>query len=267
MKMPQFLAPKHISGIGPRYAMHPGPYALGGAPGQTDLAKILPRLDEIIIRPLIAPDVKIELVTKIAACLSPSVVLEIGTFRGRTTHALANNLPEDARIITIDLPLEDRALGPNDGYYTTDAQYFIHSSKVGEIFIGTQVAHKITQIFSDCTTKDCCTRLDNVLAGRAIEFAFIDGGYSYEAVKASFQTLVLPRLAQGGIVIFNEYSQLASHVGVTHYLLRAAHDNGYLFYSHLPVKEDDAHIALFLNLPECRERNWRDGGIKELHAP
>lgn len=105
---------------------------------------------------------------------SPKTIVEVGTFLGHTTKAMAVNAPQ-AIIHTLDLP-EDFSVDADDTTYKDDF-HLITSRKVGREFLNTVYASQITQHFGD--TKE----YDFTKIGKA-DFFFIDGSHTYEYCKS-----------------------------------------------------------------------------------
>jgi hypothetical protein len=111
-------------------------------------------------------------VLSILAAENPREVLEIGTFMGHTTRAMAENLPESI-IHTLDLPpdfspQEDAAGGP-----PKDDFHLIARRVVGREFKGHLVERRIRQHFGD-------TAVINFHEIGRPTFFFIDGSHTYE---------------------------------------------------------------------------------------
>jgi hypothetical protein len=105
---------------------------------------------------------------------NPAVVLEIGTFNGATTAAMALNAP-GATIHTMDLPLDfnpaqDTADLPKDDFHLISAR------KVGDGYLSVPQITNVVQHFADSATWDF-----NQVAGAS--FFFIDGAHTYAYVK------------------------------------------------------------------------------------
>jgi len=103
---------------------------------------------------------------------NPREVLEIGTFMGHTTKAMAENLP-DSIIHTVDLPADfslrqDVKEGP-----PKDDFHLITRRVVGREFKGQAVEQRIRQHFGDTAT------INFQEFGRPT-FFFIDGSHTYE---------------------------------------------------------------------------------------
>jgi predicted O-methyltransferase YrrM len=133
---------------------------------------------------------------------SPKRILEIGTFDGNTALLLAVNAPEDARVVTVDLPpsfdpIEDREmlgfsnekinLTPRDQVAT---QYQKHPR-----------ANIITQIYGDSATLNWKT------FGGPFDFIFIDG--CHKAAYVESDTIhAFEVLAQDGVIAWHDYGDI-----------------------------------------------------------
>jgi hypothetical protein len=253
-----YLAPTQIRRRGERYSNHPGPYPIE----EDELRIIFPNISPSCLTnesnekfpyrsgELYSTD--LDLLLRLVKYLEPSIVLEIGTFTGKTTFQLAKNLPSSL-IITIDLP-QEKIVGGNQ-LYGTDNAYLQPTNLIGTVFNGTPEEKQIVQIFSDSSTTQCQTTLDEILQGRKIDFAFIDGSHSYPNVKNDFENIVLPRLSSDGIAFFDDYGLLMTHLGVTHYLLEKAYAESFLFYWFAP--SEPTHSVIYLNCEEAKQHRWK----------
>lgn len=100
----------------------------------------------------------------------PRIVLEIGTYFGTTTKALALALPS-ATIHTVDLPLD---FAPADAASGVDDHHLIARRNVGVAFRDGPA--NIVQHLVDTASWD-------FLAAQGAELVFIDGSHTYEYVK------------------------------------------------------------------------------------
>jgi len=106
---------------------------------------------------------------------APAEVLEIGTFMGRTTLQMAENLQEST-IHTIDLPPGYSVETEIEQNLPKDDFHLIGSRTVGREFEGKPCADRIKQHFGDTATWDFHG------AGNPA-FFFIDGSHTYEYCK------------------------------------------------------------------------------------
>jgi len=138
----------------------------------------------------------------------PRVVVEIGTFDGNTTLQLALNTPSEARIYTLDLPIDAGGNSEND---EGDVKYITSSRRYNLRFKGTAVESKITQCYGNSLTFDFGKFTTN---GKP-QLIFIDAGHSYECVRNDSEK-ALKILDSHGIIIWQDYS--ADWPGVFRYL-------------------------------------------------
>jgi len=104
----------------------------------------------------------------------PASVLEIGTYMGHTTRAIAENCTESI-VHTLDLPPDfDAKRDPVD--IPKDDFHLIEKRKVGREFAGLPCSKRIRQHFGDSATWD-------FLNADGATFFFIDGAHTYEYIK------------------------------------------------------------------------------------
>jgi hypothetical protein len=111
----------------------------------------------------------------ILAIEKPKEVLEIGTFMGHTTRAMAENLPESI-VHTVDLPTDFSAQQDSKDGPPKDDFHLIARRVVGREFKGQPVEPRIRQHFGDSAV------IDFHQFGQAT-FFFIDGAHTYEYCK------------------------------------------------------------------------------------
>ena len=228
----QYLKPTDIN---KRYENHPGPYIIG----DNELNKIFPDILKEKIQLYYnkvhgeLDDDNIILINKLVSYLKPRIILEIGTFRGRTTMNMLKNSPS-SKIITIDTIKEN-----------------VFTSGMDKTHIKSNLKYKslidTNEICCICNDSLFCSHdLDCVLNGESIDFAFIDGNHSYTNVSSDFEKIVMPRLSDNGVVVFDDYNNLFSSVGVTMYLLQKAYYDRYVFYWYKP-KDKKTNEVIFVN--------------------
>lgn len=148
-----------------------------------------PRGLHLHIRPAQVPLEILALMKKIRD-LKPPVILEIGTATGGTLYLFTKIAPPSATLISLDLPE-----GPFGGGYLSARQ------KIMESFPGPNQSLHLLQ--SNSHSPETKKAVLNILAGRPVDFLFIDGDHSYEGAKADwldYSGLVRP----GGLVAFHD---------------------------------------------------------------
>jgi len=135
--------------------------------------------------------------------LKPKRVLEIGTFVGGTLFCFTKLAQDDAIIISIDLPFGkvfNASINQNIGNTKID----IYITKVFEHFIfGNQRLYLLRQSSNDENTVQ---KLKRVLGNNKLDFIFIDGDHSYDAVKKDFE-LYYQFIDEGGVIAFHDISE------------------------------------------------------------
>ena len=146
----------------------------------------------------------------IARATRPKNVFEIGTFRGRTALNFALNVPDDAKVYTLDLAPANRgnaigATNPADGT-------IIRESATGCEYHGTDVESKIVQLFGDSRT------FDFTPYHRKMDIVHFDGAHDYEAVKRDSEE-ALRMLSPGGYALWDEFCNYGDYNDVTRAVL------------------------------------------------
>lgn len=111
---------------------------------------------------------------EIGAEIKPKVVLEIGTAKGGTLFLLSHISPEDATIISIDLPG-----GKFGGGYSQWRRFLYKSFALPN--------QKIHLLRMDSHKEETLEKIRAILNGRKIDLLFIDGDHTYEGVKKDFE--------------------------------------------------------------------------------
>lgn len=127
------------------------------------------------------------------------VALEVGTFNGSTTLQLAANLPPQGKVYTVDIPPDQE--GEFDDTVSRSDRRLIakgEASRIGSKYRGTPYEPKIVQLLGDSAT------LDYTPYFSALDFLYIDGGHSYEQVRADTERL-LPLVRKGGVAFWHDY--------------------------------------------------------------
>ena len=133
----------------------------------------------------------------VARHLGARRLFEFGTFDGLTTWHLAANTGPEARILTLDLPLDHPARFAS-GHDRTVGK--IQGVTVGQQFAGTVEANRIDQLYGDSLSFDVEPYRDQ------FDFCFIDASHEYEHVcrdTANALAMVRP----GGAIFWHDYSR------------------------------------------------------------
>lgn len=130
---------------------------------------------------------------------APKVVMEIGTAMGGTLFCFSKLAPEDAIIISLDLPG-----GTFGGGYPKGKIPLFHSFK--------KKWQKIFLLREDSHLEQTVKKVEKVLQEEKINFLFIDGDHTYEGVKRDFE-LYSPLVENGGIVAFHDIAAHPEDVG------------------------------------------------------
>jgi predicted O-methyltransferase YrrM len=116
---------------------------------------------------------------------------EIGTFNGGTTRAIAEALPADGQVWTLDLP-------PAEFDHTQGPDAF-RGSDVGRAYGGSAAESKITQLLHDSMTFDATPYAS------ACDLVLVDGAHDYEH-GANDTRLALSMVAPGGIILWDDFT-------------------------------------------------------------
>jgi predicted O-methyltransferase YrrM len=129
----------------------------------------------------------------------PKTIVEIGTARGGTLWSFAQVAPEDATIVSIDIP-SGSAMDVRDGkdvYIGRDRKRLKHFVR------GEQQLHLIDMNSQLPATKGV---LMQALDGKQIDLLFIDGDHSYKGVKSDFD-MYAPLVSPGGMIVFHDINK------------------------------------------------------------
>ena len=143
----------------------------------------------------------------ILAVENPKEVLEIGTFMGHTTRAMAENLNE-AIIHTVDLPPDFATQPESKDGPPKDDFHLIARRIVGREFKQQAVESRIRQHFGDTATIDFST------FGKPF-FFFIDGSHTYEYCRQDSEKCFL---SCGGAGTFLWHDCDTGHPGVVKFI-------------------------------------------------
>lgn len=120
----------------------------------------------------------------------PRCVIEIGTALGGTLYLWTQAAADDALVISIDLPG-----GPFGGGYPACREPFYRAFA--------RVAQTLALIRADAHAPETWAEVDRRLAGRPVDFLFIDADHTYTGVLADVR-LYGPRVRPGGLIAFHD---------------------------------------------------------------
>ena len=132
---------------------------------------------------------------------------EIGTFNGATTALIAEALPADGQITTIDLPSEAFTETQRPEEFTADDVGMVHRRSVA--------SHKVTQLRVDSLELDVSD-----WTGWA-DLVLVDGAHDYRHGYADTKS-ALAIARPGGIIVWDDFEPYWH--GLIHGILDAAHD-------------------------------------------
>ena len=145
------------------------------------------------------------LLATVVSALAPEKIFETGTFRGVGTLTMALNAPQ-ADIYTLDLPAEPTA-AETETLSKGDREWVrLSRTSTGFAFQGHPAAANIHQLRGNSLTFSPPAELNN------IDLCFIDGGHSYECIKADTET-ALKILSPNGVIVWDDYTWFIDGVG------------------------------------------------------
>lgn len=171
-----------------------------------DLWEFVISFNNGLIAPMQIKEEFLELL-KIFKQYNPKIILEIGSCKGGTLFCFCKLASYDATIISIDLP------------FWGSKKYHKYDYLIIQLFNcfkkDNQELHLIRGSSQD---KNTVSYLEKLLNGRKIDFIFIDGDHSYEAVKKDFEFYskfinksgiipfhdIAPKYTDGSSVFWNE---------------------------------------------------------------
>lgn len=117
-------------------------------------------------------------------------IFEIGTFNGGTTRLMAQWVPADGHVVTLDLPPErfDATQHPPD----------LHGAQIGSVFQGSSVESKITQLLEDSL------EFDPVPYESSFDVVLVDGAHDYAHGLTDSRT-ALRLIRPGGVILWDDF--------------------------------------------------------------
>ena len=130
-------------------------------------------------------------------------IFEFGTCSGKTTTLMALNSPEDAKIITLTINLDQaQNLDLDVSDNKTSVKNIINESQYQKfIFTGKKYEDKIEVKFLDSR------KLDTLPYRNKFDLIFIDGGHTYSLVKNDSEK-AFEMIKKGGIILWHDYVPL-----------------------------------------------------------
>lgn len=162
---------------------------------QLDLAKSLELLfdKDSLISKLFRPAQirwEIEKLLRLLESVRPKYILEIGTARGGTLFLWTRVAPDDALIISVDLP--GGLFG--GGYpWLKGFTYKLFARKKQRIIL----------IRGDSHSSETLEKVKKIIRDAKLGFLFIDGDHRYGGVKKDFE-MYSPLVRKGGIIAFHD---------------------------------------------------------------
>lgn len=120
----------------------------------------------------------------------PKTVVEIGTANGGSLFLFCRSVDVNAVVVSIDLP--NGIHGGGSPYWKT--LLFKRFKRPGQ---------HLHFLRANSRSPETIGRLKTLLAGRTIDFLFIDGDHTYEGVKADYENYS-PLVSKGGLIAFHD---------------------------------------------------------------
>lgn len=132
----------------------------------------------------------------------PKSILEFGTFNGRTTINIAANTPDNASIMTVDLPKDkiNNTMYPLEGSKKEDKHDELgYVGKINKLYTKYPFRNKIHQLWMDTAEFPAEKYL------KAFKFIFVDASHSYRNVLNDSYTALKCVMPQG-IILWHDYN-------------------------------------------------------------
>lgn len=130
--------------------------------------------------------------------LNAKNVLEIGSYFGSSLHHWLYYSSENAKVISIDLPISDFC-GPNDE--RVPVQEFVIKN---EWKLWTKRNNNKLYLIRSCSQLESTKKqVKDLLKGEYLDFLFIDGDHRYENVKKDFE-MYAPLVKEKGIIALHD---------------------------------------------------------------
>jgi cephalosporin hydroxylase len=147
------------------------------------------RIGNVAINPMQVRSEIVALCDEVAR-MKPATVLEIGTAKGGTLFLWGQLAAPDGHLISVDLPF-----GQFGGGYPP--------FKVPLYRSFARADQRIDLIRGDSHDPKTFGRIKDALAGRLVDFLFIDGDHSFDGVSADYE-MYRPLLSPDGLIAFHD---------------------------------------------------------------
>lgn len=189
-----------------------------------------------LLYPMLRPGgVSIEeliIICAVVRMLNPRLIVEIGTCEGRTTLNMALHSPQDAQLITLDLPPDSPPMDQHKAIESGFDYRQMGIPKPGVLFENHPLKRKIKLVLADSTEFDWTPYEGSV------DLVFIDGAHDYKSVMKDSENAL--RIAKGGgVILWHDY-------GVVEGVTAALNELG----EHFPIKHIDGTSIACLRIRE-----------------
>lgn len=159
--------------------------------------------------------VETQILATLVKYFQPKTVFEIGTYFGFTTLHFACNTPDNAVIYTMDLPVEGKMSGRDQGgikasYDDVLVKQLSRSGVQNRFYKRSAYKEKIVEIYGDSL------HFDFTPYHGKIDFIFIDGNHSYPYVKSDTEN-AFKMVSPNGVIVWHDYDYIV-HRDVFKYL-------------------------------------------------
>ena len=122
----------------------------------------------------------------------PETVLEIGTGRGGTLFLLARAARENALLVSLNAPNDDR--------FGARPEYAARARLYQSLGRRTQ---RVVFLAADSHLPETLAQVRQILAGRLVDVLFVDGDHTFDGVASDFR-MYAPLVRSGGVVAFHD---------------------------------------------------------------
>jgi len=154
---------------------------------------------------------------------NPLKIFEIGTYDGFSTYHLMMNSADNAKIYTLNLPVDTKQPNQNitrrstTEYYGDNLTHLeLFKRGIGVIYKNCPQSNKVTQLFGDSLTYDFSSHKGS------IDLFFIDGGHSLECIAKDTEN-AMSCLSENGIIIWHDFN--IQHKDIYEFLMKFSRKN------------------------------------------